>query len=53
VLGHRKRNWLIAVSHRHWRLLVGLAKNRVVHLAAVSRRLSLVRVGKLLAGSGR
>lgn len=53
VLGHRKRDWVIGVTHRHWRLLVGLSKNRVVYIAAVSRKLTLRKLGKVLNNAGR
>jgi hypothetical protein len=53
VLGHRKRDWVIGVTHRRWRLLVGLSKNRVVYIAAVSRKLSFAKLGKILTAAGR
>jgi hypothetical protein len=53
VLGHLKRDWVLGVSHRRWRLLVGVSKNRVVYLAAVSRKLSLRTVAKILTNSSR
>jgi hypothetical protein len=53
VLGHRKRDWVLGVSHRHWRLLVGLSKNRVVYIAAVSRSLSFGKLGKVLNNAAR
>jgi hypothetical protein len=53
VLGHRKRDWVIGVTHRRWRLLVGLSKNRVVYIAAVSRKLSLGKLAKVLNNAGR
>jgi hypothetical protein len=53
VLGHRKRDWVIGVTHRRWRLLVGLSKNRVVYIAAASTKLSLGRLGKVLTNSAR
>jgi hypothetical protein len=53
VLGHRKRDWVIGVTHKRWRLLVGLSKNRVVYIAAVSSRLSLNRLGKVLNNAAR
>ncbi len=53
VLGHRKRDWVIGVTHRRWRLLVGLSKNRVVYIAAVSTKLSLGKLGKILRGAAR
>ncbi|HEY2604392.1 MAG TPA: hypothetical protein VGI67_22735 [Thermoleophilaceae bacterium] len=53
VLGHAKREWVIGVSHKHWRLLVGLVKNRVVYIAAVSKSLSYRRLGSILVDSAR
>jgi hypothetical protein len=53
VLGHSKRDWVIGVTHRHWRLLVGLSKNRVVYIAAVSRKVTLGKLGKVLNNAGR
>jgi hypothetical protein len=53
VLGHRKRDWVLGVTHRHWLLLVGLSKNRVVYIAAVSRALSIPKLGKILTNAGR
>jgi hypothetical protein len=53
VLGHRKRDWVFGVTHRRWRLLVGLSKNRVVYIAAVSRKLSFAKLGKILTNAGR
>jgi hypothetical protein len=48
VLGHRKRDWVLGVTHKRWRLLVGLSKNRVVYIAAVSTKLSFGKLGKVL-----
>jgi hypothetical protein len=53
VLGHRKRDWVIGVTHRRWRLLVGLSKNRVVYIAAVSTKLSFGKLGKVLNNASR
>jgi hypothetical protein len=53
VLGHSKRDWVIGVTHRHWRLLVGLSKNRVVYIAAVARRLSIPTLAKVLTNASR
>lgn len=53
VLGHRKRDWVIGVTHKRWRLLVGLSKNRVVYIAAVSRSLSFGKLGKVLNNAAR
>jgi hypothetical protein len=53
VLGHRKRDWVFGVTHKHWRLLVGLSKNRVVYIASVSRKLSIPKLAKILTNSGR
>lgn len=53
VLGHSKRDWVFGVTHKHWRLLVGLSKNRVVYIAAVSRSLSFGKLGKLLNNAGK
>ena len=53
VLGHRKRDWVLGVTHRRWRLLVGLSKNRVVYIAAVSTKLSFGKLGKVLNNASR
>jgi len=53
VLGHSKRDWVFGVTHKHWRLLVGLSKNRVVYIAAVSRSLSFRKLGKVLNNAGK
>jgi hypothetical protein len=53
VLGHSRRDWVFGVTHKHWRLLVGLSRNRVVYIAAVSRSLSLGKLGKVLNDAGR
>lgn len=53
VLGHRKREWVFGVTHKRWRLLVGLSKNRVVYIAAVSRKLSIPKLAKVLNNAGR
>ncbi|HEX6458908.1 MAG TPA: hypothetical protein VF032_08335 [Thermoleophilaceae bacterium] len=53
VLGHSKRDWVIGVTHRRWRLLVGLSKNRVVYIAAVSRSLSFAKLGKILNNAAK
>jgi hypothetical protein len=53
VLGHRKRDWVLGVTHKHWRLLVGLSKNRVVYIAAVSRSLSFGKLGKVLNNAAK
>jgi hypothetical protein len=53
VLGRRKNDWVIGLTHKRWLLLVGVAKNRVVYIAAVSRKLSLGTVGKILTNSGK
>jgi hypothetical protein len=53
VLGHQKRDWVLGVTHKRWRLLVGLSKNRVVYLAAVSRSLSFAKLGKVLNNAAK
>lgn len=53
VLGHRKRDWVFGVTHKRWRLLVGLSKNRVVYIAAVSTRLSFGKLGRILNNASR
>jgi hypothetical protein len=53
VLGHSKRDWVLGVTHKHWRLLVGLSKNRVVYIAAVSRSLSFGKLGKVLNNAAK
>jgi hypothetical protein len=53
VLGHRKRDWVIAENHKGWKLLVGLSKNRVVYIATVSSKLSLNQLGKILTNAGK
>ena len=53
VLGHQKRDWVLGVTHKRWRLLVGLSKNRVVYIAAVSTKLSFGKLGKVLTNAGR
>jgi len=53
VLGHRKRDWVLGVTHKHWLLLVGLSKNRVVYIAAVSRKLSFKKLATVLTNAGR
>jgi hypothetical protein len=53
VLGHQKRDWVLGVTHKRWRLLVGLSKNRVVYIAAVSRSLSFGKLGKVLNNAAR
>jgi hypothetical protein len=53
VLGHSKRDWVFGVTHKHWRLLVGLSKNHVVYIAAVSRSLSFGKLGKVLNNAGK
>ena len=53
VLGHRKRDWVLGVNHKHWRLLIGLSKNRVVYIAAVSRSLSFGKLGKVLNNAAK
>jgi hypothetical protein len=53
VLGHRKRDWVIAENHKGWKLLVGLSKNRVVYIAAVSRKLSLSKLAQVLTNAGK
>jgi hypothetical protein len=53
VLGHAKRDWVLGVTHKHWLLLVGLTKNRVVYIAAVSRKLSFKKLGTILTNAGK
>lgn len=53
VLGHRKRDWVLGVTHKHWLLLVGLSKNRVVYIAAVSRKLSFKKLAAILTNASR
>ncbi len=52
VLAHRCRNYVLAVNHRGWRLLVGVRRGRVSFLAAASSKLSKRRLGGLLLSSG-
>jgi hypothetical protein len=52
VLARRGSNYILAVSHRGWRLLVGVRRNRVSFLAAASSGLSTGRLAALLASSG-
>jgi hypothetical protein len=53
VLGHSKRDWVLGVTHKHWLLLVGLSKNRVVYIASVSRKLPIGKLAKILTNAGR
>lgn len=52
VLARSGRNYVLAVNHRGWRLVVGVRRGKVSFLAAASSRLSRRRLGSLLAGSG-
>jgi hypothetical protein len=52
VLARRGGNYLLAVNHPGWRLLVGVRRKRVSFLAAASSGLSTRRLATLLASSG-
>ncbi|HEX6458909.1 MAG TPA: hypothetical protein VF032_08340 [Thermoleophilaceae bacterium] len=51
VLAHHGSVWVFAVSHRGWRLIVGVKRGRVNFLIAASSRLSNARVGGLFIAS--
>jgi hypothetical protein len=53
VVAHQGRNYVLSVSHRGWRLLVGVRRGKVSFLAAASPRLTLRQLGALLVNSGR
>ena len=53
MLAHRRRDYVLTVNHRGWRLLVGARSGKVTFLAAASSRLGKRRLGGLLIASGR
>jgi hypothetical protein len=52
VLAHRGSAYVLFVSHRGWRLLVGAEHGKVTFLAAVASRLTVRQLARLLVASG-